>query len=78
MLRKSWKTHKSSLVKLTEISKPNSLAEGAYSALIACDLDEKVRLTNDTATAWENRKLSLLGSKRLTAPARPGRPEKPI
>jgi uncharacterized ferritin-like protein (DUF455 family) len=62
---------------LAHLNKPNSLAEGAYGALIACDLDEKVRVTNEMATAWENRKLSLLGSKRLKAPERPGRPEKP-
>ncbi len=62
---------------MAHINKPNSLAEGAYGALIACDLDEKVRFTNEMATAWENRKLSLQGSKRLKAPERPGRPEKP-
>ena len=57
--------------------KPNSLAEGAYCALVACDLDEKVQLTNAMAQAWEDRKLSLTGSKRIVAPERPGRPDNP-
>lgn len=57
--------------------KPNSLAEGAYRALIACDLDEKIQLTNAMAKAWEDRALSLTSSKRFSAPLRPGRPDKP-
>ncbi len=62
---------------MTRLVKPNSLAEGAYCALIACELDEKVQLTNEMAAAWEDRQLSLTGSKRLKAPDRPGRPDKP-
>jgi len=57
--------------------RPTSLAEGALTALIASDIDEKVALTNALAFNWENRKLSLIGTRRVTAPARPGRPEKP-
>jgi len=57
--------------------KPSSLAEGALAALCAFDLDTKVDLTNGLAQAWESRKLSLTGAKRVTAPERPGRPEKP-
>lgn len=58
-------------------AKPNSLAEGAYSALVACDLDGKIQLTNAMAQAWERRQLSLTGSRRILAPDRPGRPDKP-
>ena len=68
---------KSCLGRILNQGKPNSLAEGAYGALIACDLDEKLRITNEMAKAWENRQLSLTGSKRITAPKRPGRPDKP-
>jgi len=57
--------------------KPTSLAEGALAALISSDLDTKVELTNQLAIAWESRKLSLTGAKRIHAPERPGRPEKP-
>jgi uncharacterized ferritin-like protein (DUF455 family) len=58
-------------------SKPKSLADGAYEALVCCDLDQKVALTNSMAHAWEGRKLSLFGPRRLTPPSRPGRPDKP-
>ncbi len=77
MLKKCWRQLKNSLANVSVLTKPNSLAEGAYDALIACDLDIKLQLTNQMAIAWEARKLSLLGSKRITAPNRPGRPEKP-
>ncbi len=63
---------------MTFKNKPNSLAEGAYNALISCELDEKIQLTNEMASAWEERKLSLVDSKRIKAPQRPGRPNKPI
>ena len=63
---------------VTVSNKPNSLAEGAYNALIACGLDEKIKLTNEMAQAWEARKLSLAGARRLTAPDSPGRPDRPV
>ncbi len=57
--------------------RPNSLVDGAFDALISCDLDEKVRLTNETAKLWKNGTLSLTGGKPVKPPKRPGRPEKP-
>ncbi len=83
MLKKYWQRLKSYLVsentlgEIISLNKPNSLAEGAYNALIACELDEKVNLTNQMANAWENRQLSLNGAKHIKAPERPGRPKKP-
>ncbi len=74
---KFWQQHKSFLAKVAVLDKPNNLTEGAYSALVARDLDDKVRRTNEMANAWESRKLSLTGSKRVKAPKRPGRPDKP-
>lgn len=62
---------------MSQLVKPNSLAEGAFGALVSCNLDEKIQLTNAMAEAWENCKLSLTGAKRITAPDRPGRPDKP-
>ena len=56
---------------------PQTLIEGAFRALIATDLDEKVHLTNETAVLWNARKLAIGANRRLTPPARPGRPEKP-
>ncbi|MEM9279981.1 MAG: DUF455 family protein, partial [Pseudomonadota bacterium] len=57
--------------------RPESLVDGAYRALVSDNLDEKVRLTNETATLWRSRKLALTGKKRYLSPKRPGRPEKP-
>lgn len=56
---------------------PSSLCDGAYQALIARDLDEKVGMTRATVNAWNARCLSLAGGSRITPPQRPGRPEKP-
>jgi len=57
--------------------RPGSLAEGAFSALVASGLDEKVETTQRTARAWRNGNLSVRGHRRIAAPDRPGRPEKP-
>ncbi len=56
---------------------PQSLASGAYDALVCADLDDKVAITNLVSQAWRDRRLSLTCSRNVTAPARPGRPEKP-
>lgn len=77
MWKKFWQLRKNSLASVNAITKPNSLVEGAFSALVTCNLDDKIRLTNSAAQAWEDRKLSLTGSKRIQAPDRPGRPPKP-
>ncbi|MEM7214192.1 MAG: ferritin-like domain-containing protein [Pseudomonadota bacterium] len=57
---------------------PASLAEGACMALLSDDLDEKVRITNETAVLWKSRRISLTGARRIPPPKRPGRPAKPI
>lgn len=57
--------------------RPKSLVDGAYAALVACRLDEKVAITERTASLWFARRLSLTSSMTPTAPKRPGRPEKP-
>lgn len=59
------------------MSRPKSLVEGAMQALIASDLDEKVRLTNETAAAWKAGSLSIRPGKPIAPPGRPGRPAKP-
>lgn len=61
----------------SKLQKPKSLADGAYNALVACGLDEKIELTNSLAKAWETRTLSLTNSIRIKAPDRPGRPDRP-
>ena len=55
---------------------PQSLASGAYDALVCADLDDKVAITNLVSQAWRDRRLSLTCSRNVTAPARPGRQEK--
>lgn len=57
--------------------KPSSLAQGAYNALCQADIDKKVSMTNALATAWDNRQLSLRDARKIQAPNRPGRPDKP-
>lgn len=64
-------------VSVLKYVKPDSLAQGAYCALVACSLNEKISLTNSLSKAWQSRQLSLYGGKRIKAPDRPGRPEKP-
>lgn len=58
--------------------KPESLAAGALAALVSSDLDEKVRLTQQTAHLWKSGHLSVSGAGRVRPPDRPGRPEKPV
>ena len=57
---------------------PDSLCDGALQALITGDLEKKVKITQRTAEAWRQKRLSLYGVKRPTTPDRPGRPDKPI
>lgn len=54
-----------------------SLCSGAYDALVSHDLDEKVAITQTVTRAWQERKISLAGSRAPKAPDRPGRPSKP-
>ena len=56
----------------------DSLLDGAWQALVSCDLDDKVALTEELAHRWESRSLSLSGSVKRNPPTRPGRPERPI
>ena len=58
-------------------ARPNSLVEGAFTALVSCDLAEKIRLTNETSIAWKSGTLSITGGKTIHPPKRPGRPDKP-
>ncbi|MCB1386582.1 MAG: ferritin-like domain-containing protein [Nitratireductor sp.] len=61
------------------IERPDCLASAATRALIASDPAEKTALTNDMARLWEARRLSLVSpaARRLSLPARPGRPDRP-
>ncbi|MDJ0613308.1 MAG: ferritin-like domain-containing protein [Rhizobiaceae bacterium] len=59
------------------IKRPESLISGAHSALLASDLDEKVELTQLTATLWRQRTLSFSTGSIEKPPVRPGRPQKP-
>lgn len=54
-----------------------SLRSGAILAITARDLDEKVRIAQETATRWFNRTISLRSPLDPPLPARPGRPDKP-
>lgn len=79
---KFWQQRKNSLVnisntKIMTTSKIKSLAKGAYDALIACELEEKIKHTNEMAKSWKEGSLSLSSSILLQAPDRPGRPIKP-
>jgi uncharacterized ferritin-like protein (DUF455 family) len=56
----------------------NTLRAGATRAISACDLDEKMRLTQETALRWQSRSLSLRSPLDPPHPDRPGRPEKPL
>ncbi|HBF32733.1 ferritin-like domain-containing protein [Rhizobium sp.] len=55
-----------------------TLRAGATLAISAADLDEKIRLTQETALRWQSRNLSLRSPLDPALPDRPGRPEKPI
>lgn len=54
-----------------------SLRGGAIRAIAACDVDEKVRITRETASRWFARTLSIRSPLDPALPDRPGRPEKP-
>ena len=54
-----------------------SLRGGATKAIASADLDIKTRLTQETATRWFERRLSLRSPLDPPLPDRPGRPEKP-
>lgn len=55
-----------------------TLKEGAISALKAIDLDEKIRVTRQTALLWHNGTLGIGGAIGQTPPDRPGRPDTPV
>lgn len=55
-----------------------TLRAGATMAIAAADLDEKIRLTRETALRWQARTLSLRSPLDPPLPDRPGRPEKPV
>lgn len=54
-----------------------SLRDGASRAIRATDLDQKTMLTQDVATRWRERRLSLRLPLDILPPDRPGRPDKP-
>ncbi|MRN43575.1 MULTISPECIES: ferritin-like domain-containing protein [unclassified Brucella] len=54
-----------------------TLRGNAIRAISACDLDEKVHLTRETASRWFARALSVRSPLDPPLPERPGRPEKP-
>ncbi|WP_105382470.1 ferritin-like domain-containing protein [Neorhizobium alkalisoli] len=54
-----------------------SLRGGATTAVLSADLDIKTRLTQETATRWFERRLSLRSPLDPPLAERPGRPEKP-
>lgn len=56
---------------------PTCLAGGAVAALKEPRLSNKVLLTQQMAKLWYARRLSLISSKSIKPPNRPGRPEKP-
>jgi uncharacterized ferritin-like protein (DUF455 family) len=55
----------------------SSLRSGATEAILAADLDIKTRLTQEAATRWFNRRLSLRSPLDPPLAERPGRPKKP-
>ncbi len=58
-------------------SHEQTLRGNAIRAISASDLDEKVRLTRETAARWFGRTLSVRSPLDPPLPERPGRPEKP-
>ncbi|MGI9401765.1 MAG: ferritin-like domain-containing protein [Rhizobiaceae bacterium] len=68
------------MLETSEISPFNhgSLEEMATEALLASDLDAKIKITQDAAKAWYQRCLSLNSAKRTRQVERPGRPDKPV
>lgn len=59
------------------LEKPKCLASAAISALKEPDLGLKTQKVNLLAEYWEARTLSLISSKNIQLPDRPGRPDKP-
>lgn len=62
---------------MTDQFKITSLRGGATDAIREADLDRKTALTEETATRWFERRLSLRSPLDADLPVRPGRPEKP-
>ena len=58
-------------------SAPISLRGGASEAIACADLDRKTALTQDVATRWFERRISLRSPLDPKLPDRPGRPDKP-
>ena len=55
-----------------------SLKQGAIAALQADDLDDKIKLTRQTALLWHNGALGIGGAIGQRPPDRPGRPAHPV
>lgn len=58
--------------------RPESLLHGVHCALVDCDIEQKVRITQLTATHWFGRTLSFSDGRQREIPDRPGRPERPL
>ena len=67
---------------MPDISLPDTsfqtLRAGATMAMVASDLDDKIRLAQETARRWHSRNLSLRSPLDPPLPDRPGRPSKPV
>lgn len=55
-----------------------TLRAGATMAIAASNLDDKIRLAQETARRWHNRTLSLRSPLDPPLPDRPGRPKNPV
>lgn len=64
-------------MKMTGMSKIDSLRGGATRAILAADLDLKTEIAQETARRWFARRLSIRSPLDPPLPERPGRPEKP-
>lgn len=62
---------------MTDGAEPKSLRGGAIAAIRAEDVDRKTSLTQEVATRWFARTLSLRSPLDQSVPDRPGRPERP-
>ncbi|WP_273792532.1 ferritin-like domain-containing protein [Brucella anthropi] len=62
---------------ISKLSYEQTLRGNAIRAISADNLDEKVRLTRETAARWFGRTLSIRSPLDPPLPERPGRPEKP-
>lgn len=56
----------------------SSLFDAAVACLSACQIEEKLRLTQQTVQSWENGLLSLASERTPLPIGTPGRPEKPL